>query len=161
MTGPPPEGPKLPKPPGSWDGEAAMHGALEKHVLDDGAHQTEEAAFNAALGEIIVDYLDSLPTKDRLEALLGLKGPEGFEEERMLHEAEEGGREGARRELVAAAKNLQAEGKLRRVKKRADQKVYWKPAGPLLPERASPGGSGPPSPHRANDGGPGTGGQGM
>ena len=168
VTGSPPEGPKLPRPPASWDGEAAMHKALQKHVLDDRAHATEEAAFNAALGEIIVAYLDSLPTKDRLEALLGLKGPEGFEEERMLHEAEEGGREGARLELVAAAKALHAEGKLRRVRRHADGRVLWRPAGPLLLEgaargrqpRGRPGERPRPAvaPEGAHDGGPQTGG---
>lgn len=122
--------PKLPKPPESWDAAQAKLRAMERHILGD-SRPTGEAAFNAAMGDLILSYLDSLPTKDRLEALLALKGPQGFPEDRMLSDADEGGRRGAREELLRAAGELRAEGKLRRVKTPRGT-ILWIPAGPLI-----------------------------
>ena len=127
---------RLPAASARWDGQGALQAALEKHVLDPEAHPTEGAAFNAAMGDLILSYLDSLPTKTRLEVLLALKGPAGFPEERLLSDAAEGETKGeARERLWGAARALQAEGKLRRVKT-PDGQIFWIPWGPLLDEGA-------------------------
>lgn len=121
-------GPRLPKPPASWDGLAAQREAVEKHVLR-GGHDSEEAAYNAALGHVISSYLESLSPREYLTAVLTIKGPEGFPEGQLLGRAGEHGHA----QILDAARELLAAGKLRRVRK-TNGEIFWVPAGPLLAE---------------------------
>jgi hypothetical protein len=140
---------------------------MEKHVLDDRAHASDEDAYNAALGHVVLSYLESLPPKARLTALLALKGAEGYPETQLLAAAEDGTERDA---TLQAARELAAERKLRRVR-RSDGEIFWKPAGPLLAEGGarSPRPDEPPkerlrpavAPEGAHDGGPQTGGTAM
>lgn len=130
------EGGRLLPPAGpSFDREGALRRAMEKHVLPQGGervgdrrHAGEAEAYDAALGDVIVEYLDSLPPKDLIRVFLGLRGASGVDEERFLSAQADSPR--GRAELLAAAKELRRAGELRRVRsgpEGAAGRIRWVP----------------------------------
>ena len=70
--------------------------------------------FDAALGEAILDYLNTLPPEDLVRAFLAMHSPNGVQEEAFLHAW--AGSAAEREVLLSAAKRLQDAGELRRVR---------------------------------------------
>ena len=115
--------------------------------------------FDAALGEVILEYLDALSPEDLVRAFLAMRGPNGVQEEAFLQAW--AGSAAEREELLSAAKRLQAAGELRRVRVPAERKggeparILWfrgSGGGESVdrqqnnpPTRGAPG-HGPPSP---------------
>jgi hypothetical protein len=128
----------LPPPGPSFDREGALHRAREQHALveaESDTDQPEKAAYDAALGSLIVEYLDSLPKKDLIRAHLELVGESGIDEGRFLKAQAE--TEAEREELLRAAKELLAAGELRRVRRTTPEsaRILWLP-GPQAGEPA-------------------------
>ena len=100
---------------------AGVAGGMEAYLESKAEGASEEEAFAAALGRAVERYLDSLNGAERVRVLLGLHRP-GVRilEERVLPEDLEG-----RKRTLKAAAELQASGKLRRVRSRGDGRIFW------------------------------------
>ncbi len=124
-------GRRLPPAGPSFDGEGALRRALENHVLpqgEDRRYAGEAEAYDAALGDVIIEYLDSLPPKDLIRVFLELGGASGVDEERFLSAQADSAQ--GREDLLAAAKELRSAGELRRVRGGPDgakTRIRWVP----------------------------------
>jgi len=119
---------RLPAAGPSFDEEGAIRRALENHVLRGDRHPGGAGAYDAALGALIIEYLDSLSPKDLIRVFLELRGESGVGEERFLGAHADSTQR--RAELLAAAKELRQTGELRRVRggaKGAEDEIRWVP----------------------------------
>ena len=120
---------RLPPAGLSFDREGAIRRELENHVLrGDREPGGAAGAYDAALGALIIEYLDSLSPKDLIRVFLELRGESGVDEERFLGAHADSTQR--RAELLAAAKELRQTGELRRVRggaKGAEDGIRWFP----------------------------------
>ena len=82
------------------------------------ADETRRRDLDAALGDSVLAYLESLPPKQQLLTLLILKGPKGFPVEQLLAAEDDP------KALLSAAAELAQEGKLVR-REHSDGRVFW------------------------------------
>ena len=100
---------------------AGVASGMEAYLEAEAEDASEEEAFAVALGRAVERYLDSLEAGARTRVLLGLHRPGvRIPEERVLPEDPEG-----RKRTLKAAAELQASGKLRRVRARKDGRIFW------------------------------------
>lgn len=103
--------------------QEAVATGIETYLVEGATGASDEEVFARALGRAVERYLDSLGGTERVRVLLGLHRPGArIPEERMLPYEEDP--EGRKRTLETAAE-LQAYGKLRRVRSRRAGRIFW------------------------------------